>query len=73
MHIELIDEGVILTEEDVKNKRVLVKLDTAELDERQKEAELKVASAEAALIEAKAAYRIQVNQRTLLPYDTSPF
>ena len=60
--IELIDEGVVLTAEDVKNKRVLVKLDTAELDERQKEAELQVASAEAAFIETEAAYRIQQNQ-----------
>jgi len=60
--ISIVPEGVFITEEDVKNGKVLVELDSSSLEEQIATREIDFASSEAALTEAKEAYDIQVKQ-----------
>jgi len=60
--ISIVPEGTVLTEEDVKNQRVLVELDSADLRDRETQEQIQVQSAEASLAEASASYEIQVKQ-----------
>jgi len=55
-------EGYMITEEDVKNGRVIVELDKKQLEDMQVEQELSYQNALAAYKEAKEQYDIQVNQ-----------
>ncbi len=60
--LTLIEEGYQITAEDVKNKLVLVELDSKELQDRLTERELDYQNAVASLTEAKEAFEIQRNQ-----------
>lgn len=60
--ISIVPEGTVLTEEDIKNQRVLVELDSAELRDRETQEQIQVQSAEASLAEASASYEIQIKQ-----------
>lgn len=58
----IIEEGYTVTKEDVKNKKLLVELDSKDLRERQISQELEYQNSLAAFTEAKEEYQIQVNQ-----------
>ena len=60
--IFLIDDGTMITEEDVKNGKVLVELDSANLRQKATQQEMTVQDAKASLTEAESSYQIQVNQ-----------
>lgn len=60
--ISIIPEGTIITEEDVKNKKVLVELDSAELRKKLDQQEITVEKASAELTDAQESYNIQVNK-----------
>jgi HlyD family secretion protein len=58
----LIPEGTIITEEDVKNGRVLVEMDSSELVERQTRQEITVQNVTADLTKAREDFEIRLNQ-----------
>ncbi|NQT04363.1 MAG: efflux RND transporter periplasmic adaptor subunit [Planctomycetes bacterium] len=60
--ISIVPEGIFITEEDVKNGKVLVELDSSNLEEQIATREIDFASSEAAKTEAIEAYDIQVKQ-----------
>jgi len=60
--ISLIPEGTVITEEDVKNQRVLVELNSADLRDRIVGEEISLQSVEASFTQAKESYDIQLNQ-----------
>ncbi len=60
--LSIIEEGYLITEEDVEKELVLVELDSKELVDRQTEQELQYKNAKASFTEAKEQYGIQVNQ-----------
>ncbi len=60
--LEIIPEGTIITEEDVENGKVLVKLDATELEEKKDQQEMSYRNAEASYIQAKENYDIQLKQ-----------
>jgi len=60
--ISIVPEGTILTDEDVKNGKVLVELDSAELRQRETQQQITVQSALANLTDASASYEIQKKQ-----------
>jgi len=60
--ISIVPEGIFITEEDVKNGKVLVELDSSNLEEQIATREIDFASSEAALTEATEAFDIQVKQ-----------
>ncbi len=60
--ISIVPEGSYITREDVDSGKVLVELDSASLEERLREEESELASAEATLTEAQENYNIQLNQ-----------
>jgi len=60
--ISIVPEGVFITEEDVKNGKVLVELDSSNLEEQIATREIDFASSEAAKTEAEEAFDIQVKQ-----------
>lgn len=57
--ISLIPEGTIVTEEDVKNGKVLVELDSSDIREKLTQQEVTFATAEAAYKQAKELYDIE--------------
>jgi len=60
--ISIVPEGIFITEEDVKNGKVLFELDSSNLEEQIATREIDFASSEASLTEANEAYDIQVKQ-----------
>ncbi len=60
--LELVPEGTIITEEDVENQKVLVRLDASELMDRKTRQEISVANAQATYTQAQENYQIQINQ-----------
>lgn len=60
--ISIVPEGIFITEEDVKNGKVLVELDSSNLEEQIATREIDFASSEAAKTEAEEAFDIQVKQ-----------
>lgn len=60
--VSLIPEGTVITEEDVKNGRILVELDSSELRDEVNQQEITFNSAEANYTEAKESLTIQKNQ-----------
>ena len=60
--ISIVPEGIFITEEDVKNGKVLVELDSSNLEEQIATREIDFASSEASLTEAREAFDIQVKQ-----------
>jgi len=60
--ISIVEEGTIITPEDVAGGKVLVELDSSEIKERLTQQEITFASAEASFTEAKESYEIQIKQ-----------
>jgi len=60
--ISIVPEGTYITEEDVKNGKILVELDNAELKEQFTQQEITFESAKASYAEAEGAYEIQKKQ-----------
>jgi HlyD family secretion protein len=60
--ISIAPEGTLVTEEDVKNKKVLVELDSSELEQKLIQQEISVQSAEADYTDATESYKIQINK-----------
>jgi multidrug resistance efflux pump len=57
--LSIIEEGYRITEEDIRKKKVLVELDSGELEDRIMEQEIKYQSAKASLSKAQQDYEIQ--------------
>ncbi|MFO7957197.1 MAG: efflux RND transporter periplasmic adaptor subunit [Candidatus Brocadiia bacterium] len=62
--LEIVDEGTVITREDVENGKVLVRLDVSDLEEREADREISFQNAEASYVQAKENYDIQVKQNT---------
>ncbi|MCX7886538.1 MAG: HlyD family efflux transporter periplasmic adaptor subunit [Verrucomicrobiae bacterium] len=60
--VRIVEEGYLVTEEDVKNKKVLVELDTGELERQIVQQDISYENARAALVEAQEAYAIQMSE-----------
>ena len=60
--LSIVEEGYRVTEDDVANKKLLVELDSSELDEKLKNQQIQIESTAASLIEAQKSYEIQLNQ-----------
>jgi RND family efflux transporter MFP subunit len=60
--IIIVDEGTIITPEDVNNKKVLVELDSSSIKERLTQQEITFSTEEASYTEAKEALDIQIKQ-----------
>jgi len=60
--LSIVEEGYMVTQEDVDNKKLLVELDATQLRQRQVTEELGFQNALAARTEAKEQYEIQLNQ-----------
>ncbi len=60
--ISIVEEGYRVTEEDVKNKKVLVELDSSELKDKIVQKEIEFQSTLARLTEAQEQYQIQLKQ-----------
>ena len=59
---ELVAEGTVVTEEDVKNKKVLCQLNSSDLQDLLSQGKITFSTAKAANIEAQEAYEIQKKQ-----------
>ena len=59
--IEIVEEGYQVTEEDVANRKILVKLDSSDLEDRYTNQSIQFQGAEASYIEAQNAFDIQVS------------
>ena len=60
--IYIVPEGMVITKEDVKKKKVLVELDSSELKERLNQQEVTVQSSNANLTQARESHRIQLSE-----------
>ncbi len=60
--LRIVDEGYLVTEDDVKNGKVLVELDSSDLEKQIAQQEIEYQQAVASLIDAQQNYEIQVNQ-----------
>lgn len=60
--LKIVEEGYLVTEEDVKTNKVLVELDSSELDKQIAQQEIQYQSALASLTDAQQNYEIQLNQ-----------
>ena len=60
--LSIVEEGYLVTPEDVAQGKVLVELDSSDLEDRQTEQELEYQNAKASFTEAREQYEIQVNQ-----------
>lgn len=60
--LKIVEEGYLVTDEDVKNGKVLVELDSSEITKQQVQQEIQFESASASLTDAQQAYDIQLNQ-----------
>jgi HlyD family secretion protein len=60
--ISIVDEGTIITPEDVNNGKVLVKLDSSEIEQKLTQQEVQFLSAEASYTDANESLDIQKNQ-----------
>ena len=60
--LKIVEEGYFVTEEDVKNKKVLVELDSSELQKQIVQQEIQYQSALASLTDAQQNYEIQLGQ-----------
>jgi multidrug efflux pump subunit AcrA (membrane-fusion protein) len=60
--LRIVDEGYLVTEEDVKEGKTLVELDSSELQKQLLQQEIIFQTAAAALTDAQQAYDIQLNQ-----------
>lgn len=60
--LKIVEEGYLVTEEDVKTNKVLVELDSSELEKQIAQQEIQYQSALANLTESQQNYEIQLNQ-----------
>lgn len=60
--LKIVEEGYLVSEEDVKTNKVLVELDSSELEKQIVQQEIQYQSALASLTDAQQNYEIQVNQ-----------
>lgn len=60
--LRIVEEGYLVTDEDVKTNKVLVELDSSELEKQTVQQEIQYQSALASLTDAQQGYEIQVNQ-----------
>jgi HlyD family secretion protein len=60
--LKIVEEGYQVTEDDVKNGKVLVELDSSDIKSRMIQQEIQYQSAVASLTEARQSYEIQRNQ-----------
>jgi multidrug resistance efflux pump len=60
--LRIVEEGYSVTEDDVRTNKVLVELDSSELQKQIVQQEIQYQSAVASLIDAEQAYEIQLNQ-----------
>jgi HlyD family secretion protein len=60
--LSIVDEGTVVTEEDVKNGKILIELDSSSLGDKENQQDIVFRNAESALTTAKSNYDIQVNQ-----------
>ncbi len=60
--LKLIEEGYLVTDEDVKTNKVLVELDSSEIQKLMVQQEIQFQAAGAALTDAQQGYDIQLNQ-----------
>jgi len=60
--ISVVPEGTVLTEEDVKNEKVLIELDSSQLTEQKNQQDIQVTNADASLTDADESKKIQVKQ-----------
>jgi multidrug resistance efflux pump len=60
--LKIVEEGYLVTEADVKNSKVLVELDSSELQKQIAQQEIQYQQAAANLTDAQQNYEIQVNQ-----------
>ncbi|MCX7872379.1 MAG: efflux RND transporter periplasmic adaptor subunit [Verrucomicrobiae bacterium] len=63
--LRIVEEGYFVTDDDVKNGKVLVELDSTEMQERLLTQEIQFQSTLAALTEARQSFDIQLNQSKL--------
>lgn len=59
---ELVPEGMVITEEDVRNKKLLCQLNSSDLQDNYSQQQITFSTAKAAYIEAQEAYDIQKKQ-----------
>jgi len=60
--LKIVEEGYLVTEDDVKTNKVLVELDSSELEKQIVQQEIQYQSALASLTDAQQNYEIQLNQ-----------
>ena len=60
--LRIVEEGYLVSEEDVKGGKILVELDSSEITKQQVQQEIQFESANAALTDALQGYDIQLNQ-----------
>jgi RND family efflux transporter MFP subunit len=60
--LRIVEEGYLVTEEDVKTNKVLVELDSSDLEKQISQQEIQYQQAVASLIDAQQNYEIQLNQ-----------
>ena len=60
--LRIVDEGYLVTEDDVKTGKVLVELDSSDLEKQIAQQEMQYQQAVASLIDAQQNYEIQLNQ-----------
>jgi HlyD family secretion protein len=60
--LKIVEEGYLVSEDDVKNGKVLVELDSSDLEKQIAQQEIQYQQAVASLIDAQQNYEIQLNQ-----------
>ena len=60
--LKIVEEGYFVTEDDVRTNKVLVELDSSDLEKQIVQQEISYQSAMASLINAQQSYEIQLNQ-----------
>jgi len=60
--VRIVDEGYLVTEDDIKTNKVLVELDTGELERQIVQQDISYESSGAALVDAQEGYAIQLGQ-----------
>ena len=60
--LSIVEEGYLVTEDDIKNGKILVELDNSDLKQRMTTEDIQFQSTLSGLIEAQQAYDIQLNQ-----------
>lgn len=60
--ISIVDEGTVVTDQDIEEKKILIELDSSELRERTEQQEITVQGEEASYTDARESYEIQKNQ-----------